>query len=313
MLPCGQMALRVTTIGGGNLQIVVVVDVAGGAGHVGVSVRQQKSGRAVIECGAQPAVEFVAALAVAGGERRPSACVHWICGVLPILQVAGIAGRAQPEEYPRCGLLVALIALHRGVSAQQRKPVLMIANLLHGDVPALHSVALRAVRPHLAAVDVRVAIRAVLSDVGEYRLCVTLRALHFFVHSAQGVFRLVVIEFGNGTDRAPACRRMTVFTRDVQWPMGIPLGFLLSGARGGRRWSSTVRRGGSSGGAWKRQQSPERGLEQRERIVLPLRDTNTCPGGTPWRFWKHSGRTAGFLLLYNCTVVGQLAVVSHGD
>jgi hypothetical protein len=280
LLPCGEMALRVSAIGGGNLQIVVVVDVAGSAGHVGVSVRQQKSGRAVVECGAQPAVKFVAALAVAGGERRASAGVHWIGGVLPILQVAGIASSAQAEEYPRCGLLVALIALHRGVSSQQRKPVLMIAHLLHGDVPALHSVALRAVRAHLAAVDVRMAIGAVLSNIGEYRLYVTLRALHFFVHSAERIFRLVVIEFGNCADRAPARRRMAVFAGDVQWPMGIPLGFLLSRARSRPRRSSTVRCGGSSGGAWKRQQSPERELEQRERIVLPPRDTNTCRGGT---------------------------------
>ena len=37
---------------------------------------------------------------------------------------------------------------------------------------------------------------------------------------------------------------------------------------------------GGSGGAWKRQQSPERGLEQCERVVLPPRDTISYRGAT---------------------------------
>jgi len=118
LLPCGQMALRVSAIGRGNLQVVVVIDVAGSAGNVGVAVRQQKPGRAVIECRAQPAVKFMAPLAIAGCECRSGVRVCWIGGVLPIFQVAGIASGAEPEEHPRCGLFMALIALHRGMSAQ---------------------------------------------------------------------------------------------------------------------------------------------------------------------------------------------------
>ena len=174
---------------------------------------------------------------------------------------------------------MAFIALHRGVSPEKRKPVLVIAHLLDRDIPALHGVASRAVRTHLAAMDVRVAIGAVLANVCEYWLNVALRALHFFVHAAERVFRLVVIEFGDRADRTPTCRRVAVFARYVQRSVGIPLGFLLSVIRSSRRWCSTVRRDGC-GGARKRQQSPERGLEQRERRVLPPRDTNTRPGRT---------------------------------
>jgi hypothetical protein len=67
------------------------------------------------------------------------------------------------------------------MSTQEWKAVLVIADLLHGDVPALDRVALRAVRPHLAAMDVRVAIRAVFANVRKYGFHVALRALHFFV------------------------------------------------------------------------------------------------------------------------------------
>ena len=155
----------------------------------------------------------------------------------------------------------------------------MIAHLPHRNIPALHGVALRAVRAHLAAMDVCVAISAVLAYVCEYRFHVALGALHFFVHAAQRIVRLVVIEFGHRADRAPAGRCVAVFARYVQGPVGIPLGFLLSVTRSGRRWCGTVGHDGR-GRARDRQQSPERGLEQCERKALPPRDTNSCHGGT---------------------------------
>jgi hypothetical protein len=80
----------------------------------------------------------------------------------------------------------------------------MIAHLLHRDIPALDGVALRAIRTHLAAMDVGVAIGAVLADVGEHRFYVALRALNLFMQAAERVFRFVVIEFGDRADRAPA-------------------------------------------------------------------------------------------------------------
>jgi len=127
--------------------------------------------------------------------------------------------------------------------------------------------------------DVRVAIGAVFPDVCENRFYVTLCALHFFVHPAQRISRLVVIEFGHRADRAPTRRCVTVLARDVQRPVRISPGFLLSVTRSGRRWWGTVEHD-RRGRAGDRQQSPERGLEQRERIALPPRDTITYRGGT---------------------------------
>jgi len=204
LLPGRKVATRGAAGRRGDLQIVIVVYVAGGAGHIGVPICKQKSGRAVIECRPQPAVKFVAPLAIARRKRRPGAGVRGIGRVLPIFQMAGIARSAQSQENPRCGLLVAFIALNRGMSAQERKAVLVIAHLLHGDVPTLHRVALRAVRPHLTTVNVGVAIGAIFAHVREYGLCVALRALHFFVLPAKRIFGFVVIEFGNRADGSPA-------------------------------------------------------------------------------------------------------------
>jgi len=83
LLPGGQVALRVSAIGGGNRQIVVVVDVAQIAGHVGMPIRQQEPGRAVIECCRRPTGSRVAGRAVRGRKSRPGRRMDGIRGLLP--------------------------------------------------------------------------------------------------------------------------------------------------------------------------------------------------------------------------------------
>ena len=111
----------------------------------------------------------------------------------------------------------------------------MVANRLRRDVPTLHRVALGAVGPHLSTVNIRVAIGAVLAHVSKNRLYVALHAFHFFVHAPERVGRLVMVEFGHRTDRAPACRGVAVFTGYVQGAVRVPAGFLLGRGRQSRR------------------------------------------------------------------------------
>jgi hypothetical protein len=124
------------------------------------------------------------------------------------------------------------------------------------------------------------------------------------VQATKRVFRFVVIEFWHRADRPPPCRGVTVFARNVQGAVRIPFGFLLSVIRFGRRWCSTVGSEGR-GRAGERQQSPERELEQRERIALPPRDTNTYRGGTVeilGLFWGDR-RLQATVQLYSCGTV----------
>lgn len=51
--------------------------------------------------------------------------------------------------------------------ADQREAILMITNRLHRDLPALDGVARFAIRAELAAVEVRMAVRAFLTHIGE--------------------------------------------------------------------------------------------------------------------------------------------------
>jgi len=228
LLPVGQVAARVAAIVRSNLQIVVVVDVARSAWQIRMAVRQQKSRGAVIEFCSEPAVEIVTALALARSKRRPGACVWRICGPLPIFQMAGIALRRQSVENSRRGPFMALLARHGCMRAEQREAVLVILDLLWRDVPALHRVTLFAVRTHLPAVYVRVAVRAILPYVGEDRLYVALDARHLFVHATERVVRLVMIKLRHRADRTPPRRRVAILAGNRQRPVRTPRGLLVS-------------------------------------------------------------------------------------
>ena len=114
---------------------------------------------------------------------------------------------------------MAIFALHGRVSSQQRETILVILHLLDGNIPALNGVALRAVRAHFSLVNVTVAVLAVFANVCEYRLDVTLHALHFFVHAAKRIFGVVVIELRHGLDRAPTRSGVTVLAWNRERPV----------------------------------------------------------------------------------------------
>jgi hypothetical protein len=79
---------------------------------------------------------------------------------------------------------VAILALHCGVSPQKWETILVILNLLDGNIPPEHGVTLRAIRSHLPLVNIGVTILALLADISKDRLNVALLARYFFVQAA---------------------------------------------------------------------------------------------------------------------------------
>jgi hypothetical protein len=79
--------------------------------------------------------------------------------------------------------------------------------------------ALRTVGAELPAMNVRVAIRTVLSCIREDWFHVTLRTSHFFVHAAQRIIGFVVVEFEASADGPPAFGGMAIFARDRERAM----------------------------------------------------------------------------------------------
>src|SRR3982074_2447447 len=119
--------------------------------------------------------------------------------------MAGNAFGRKTLELTNCRAFVTVLALHRGVSAEKRKAILVILNLLNGIVPTKNGVAPRAVRAHFPLVNIGVAILTILAHICEDRFYVALRALNFLVHAAQRIARFIVVEFRDGTDGTPAC------------------------------------------------------------------------------------------------------------
>jgi len=200
---------------GGAGEVVVIVDVAihALARRHCMATGQRKSCRRVIELRIQPVVCRMAGFA---GSRKFAGDMVGIGGPSEVRRVAGIALRGHRLKLAVRHSLVAGIAVHGRVRAGQREPVVMLLDLLDGNLPATDRVALLAICPQLPLVNVRVAVLAALPHVGEYRLDVTLHAGHGLVHTAERVARLIMVEFGNGADRFPSARRVTVLAGHVQ-------------------------------------------------------------------------------------------------
>lgn len=186
----------------------------------------------------------------------------------------------------------------------------MIAHLLRRNVPPLYRVTCLAIWPHLPAVNVRVAVGAILSHIREQRLRVALHAFHLFVHATQRIFRFVVVEFRDRADRPPSGSGVAVLTGNVQRAVGTAFRVILAGNCVGCRCREAMKSGKFSG-AGEGQQCPERELEIRVRRVLPFGDKDTdC-----WAMLKISNNfpgNRGLPLLFARTVVEQLRPVSFG-
>jgi hypothetical protein len=85
----------------------------------------------------------------------------------------------------------------------------------------------------LPAVNIGVAIGAVLANLGENGFCVASRAGYFFVHAAERIARGVVIEFGNGADGSPGGVGVAIFAGYRQRTVRTPFGLLLCRSHSG--------------------------------------------------------------------------------
>ena len=141
--------------------------------------------------------------------------------------MAGGASRRETLELADGGALVAIVALHGSMGAEEWKTILVIVDLLYGNLPALHGMALRAVCSHFSLMNIGVTILASLAYVCEYRLGVAPRAGHLFMQTPERIPGLVVVEFRDGADRTPSGGGMAIFAgnrqRSVRTSSGLPL------------------------------------------------------------------------------------------
>lgn len=131
-------------------------------------------------------------------------------------RVAGIALERKSLKLAGGRTLVAAVALQRGMSSNQGKPVLVISDGPHRNLPAFDRVAAFAVCTHLAAMNVGVAIGTPRAGVGKDWFHVALRAGHVFVQTKQRVGCFAVIKFRNSPYRFPSEDCVAVLAGDVQ-------------------------------------------------------------------------------------------------
>ena len=221
---------------GGLGQVVVIVDMAIGArtGRHGVSASEEESSECVIEPCVQPVIGRVARFACSS---KFSGHVVGVFGGLKIFLVATQASRRHGIELAERAVLVAVFAGHRRVRAGQREAVHVLIDLLDRNLPAADGVAGLASRAHLALVNVGVAVSAFVADVAEDHLGVAGSAGDAFVHAAQRIASLLVIELGHGTDRLPAIDSVAVLARHIEVAVRAPRVLCCLGRRAenGRR------------------------------------------------------------------------------
>jgi hypothetical protein len=192
--------------------------VAGGAVEGGVHSGESEPGKfQVVKFSAEPRVDAMALLTLDGKTRGH---VIGLGSLLIGALVTRVTLNGESLELPDRLAFMAVGALQSGMSSHQRETVFVFLHSLQHDVPSLDGVALCAVGPHLAAVNVSVAVGTVHSGIRKHRLGMTLGASHALVQAAKRIFCCVVIELGNRADGLPACGRMAVLARNIEVAVG---------------------------------------------------------------------------------------------
>lgn len=139
----------------------------------------------VVELCVEPRVHGVAAFArgwKAGGDVIE-------CRRAEVFLVAAVAGSRKACELARGCIFVTVFALQKRVRTNQRKAILMVANLLERNLPTLDAMAALTIGAKLAAVNIRVAIGTLRSNLFEDKIGVALCAGHLGMHAAQRIAR----------------------------------------------------------------------------------------------------------------------------
>jgi hypothetical protein len=119
--------------------------------------------------------------------------------------VATDAFRRQPEpvELAHSSHFVARVAINYRVSPNERKPILVFIDVVDRNRPAVGVVAQLALRAVLPAMQVGVAILALVGSVGEIEVGVAIAARHRCVPPAEWKAGLSMIEFDLVPDDLP--------------------------------------------------------------------------------------------------------------
>lgn len=209
-------------------------DVASVAIQRNVSTGQcEASELKMIKLGAQPGIGTMALFASGG---KAGGHVTWTRGRLILLGMAGIALRGQTLKLSGSRSFVAGGTIQGCVGSHQGKAVLVLVDLLGGNLPALYAVALLAAGAELALVNIGMAIGALVTYVCEYGFDVALGTGDSLMQPTQRVPGLIVVKFGRVSDGLPSAEGVAILTGDTEGAVrtsGIGVGLRLPSRRHG--------------------------------------------------------------------------------
>ena len=111
--------------------------------------------------GIEPVVCRVTVLAIS---RELNFHMARVRGRGEVLQVAGVARRRHGLEFAGGSVLMTGVAVHGGVRTRQREAVVVLVDILNGDLPSPDCMALLTVSSQLSPVNISVAVLATLTD-----------------------------------------------------------------------------------------------------------------------------------------------------
>ena len=176
------IVLEVTADATGRRALELAPDMARIAVQGGMCAGEGKAGESqVIEGRSCPRIHRPVALLAVGREVQGHVTGRFRTGERSHVATDAIGG--QPLELSDRGAFMTGLAIRDRVRSDERKAVLVFADGLQRDRPPVHAVTLLALRPHLAAMDIGVAVGALVADVGEHRIDVAFHAGHVLVQS----------------------------------------------------------------------------------------------------------------------------------
>ena len=125
-------------------------------------------------------------------------------------------GKSKAIELADGANLMTGVAVYGCVSTDQRKSILMLIDVVNGNLPAIAVVAEFALRTILATVQVSVAILALCGGIAEIKILMAIDALHFRVPAAQRKLCLRVVELKFGAQWLPALCSVTLLARNLE-------------------------------------------------------------------------------------------------
>ena len=124
-------------------------------------------------------------------------------------------GESKTIELADGAHLMAGIAIHGRMSADQGKTVLMFVDVVNRNLPAVGIVAECALSSVLSPMQIRVTVLTLHRRVAENESLMAIGALHFRVPSAQRELGVRMVELQLGAKRFPALGRMTLLALNL--------------------------------------------------------------------------------------------------